>query len=300
MITDADISPPMVENSNNQRHPSSLPYNYTFKLDQRGRSERTKYTYIRWVCDYLERMVGQPRVESSKRALFLSNLSVGLIQDSLTIAQVNAWLGLLKRDGVSKLSVAKSAIVAFAETLVDDGLIEPDLLQKLRAIQATKLNIEKRPRRIITYAEINTLLNGLNTNSKLDQRNAALVSLLLVLRSGEVATLKWSDVSLLGERVNLRSPISGQLVQLPKSTQKYLSLWYETLRDHTSAGLDEDSFVIRRFLHGDNVMNYGVTTTSINKILTMIVENSGIRKISPEDLRVSARKLMQQKGRELL
>jgi len=112
------------------------------------------------------------------------------------------------------------------------------------------LNIEKRPRRLLSYAEITKLLNGLDTNSKFDQRNAALVSLLLVLRSGEVASLKWSDISLLGAKVSLRSPVSGELVQLPKSTQNYLFLWYETLRKHETEDFEEDSFVIRRFLYG--------------------------------------------------
>lgn len=298
-VSQGETVPPAVKSSHNSSVIRNLPYNYIYRLEQRGLSERTKYVYIRWVCDYLERVAGFPRIPSNDRTEVLSRLPVDVLEQCLTVGQINAWLGMLKSVGVSKISIAKVALVAFVEALAEEQIVDKDLVGKIRAIEAYKLDYEKRPRRLLNYDEFTALLAVQTAETKLAIRNATVLSLLMVLRTGEVVRLRWSDISILGQRVTVRNPITSSSIHLPSFAYKYLMLWYNAVTENDGGAPLEDTFVIRRFLHGDRILPQGVSTNALQEVLADIARNAGIGKLSPDDLRISIRKLMEQKGREL-
>lgn len=290
--------PPSIERSHDTHSIRQLPYNYIYRLEQKGLSESTKNVYKRLICDFLERIAGVPEIPRQERESFLSHLSIDVLEQSLTVAQVNAWLGMLKADGTSKLGGAKSAILNLVESLVEDNILDQSLIEKIKAIKAYKLDFEKRPRRILTYQEVLTLMASLGSDTKLSVRNAAVVSLLMVLRSGEVSNLRWKDVSIHGNKITVRSPVNPSTVQLPNSVHDYFVKWRDALVELENGASFEDTFVIRRFQHGDNIKIMGVSKTSLHEVLSEIAQNAGIGRLSPEDLRISVRRLMEQKGRE--
>lgn len=297
-ISETDNIPPIIKLPTETDTIRNLPYNYIYRLDQRGVSENTKYVYMRWVCDYLERIAGLPPIAQADRVSVLSKLSINVLEQSLSVAQINAWLGMLKLSGNSKLSVAKSAILAFVETLVEDHVLDKELVEKIRAIEAYKLDFDKRPRRWLSYEQVEALMGVLTSDTKMDIRNAAAVSLLMVLRTGEVNRLRWKHISMLGNRVTIQNPVSNNIVQIPSSVHKYIIAWYKLLSDHEKDSSFEETFVIRRSYRKNFIGNQGVSTVALQDIVASTAHQAGIGKLSPDDLRISVRQLMEQKGRE--
>lgn len=295
-LTKRDLHPPEVDSEKRSSVNKEIPYNYVYRLEQRGYSPSTKEVYKRLACDYFERIAGLPKVSVAERTRFLSNLSVDMLRSSITVAQINAWLGMLQQGGHSKISVAKAAVLALVEILADDGILETKLVDKVREIQAFKLDFDKRPRRIISEHELQTLLSKLNRDSKLSVRNATIAYLLMVMRTGEVSSLQWRDLFISGERVSIRSPISGQQVQVPHSAHEYLKLWYQIMVDAEGASELPSTPVIRRFLHGDHIQPEGVSKTALYTVLSDLSLQAGIGRVNPDDLRISFRQISEQKG----
>lgn len=209
---------------------------------------------------------------------------------------------MLVAEGVSKLSPAKSAILSLVNFMAEDGLIDEILVHKMREIDVVSLETTKRPRRILDLQTVDKLINPVeNPIPIIDIRNRTILSLLLVLRVREVTTLKWEHVRVAGNKVTLRSPVTGNPVSIPLATQKNLVLWRQSLNDHLPNGLIDDSPVTRR-AHSRNgkLTENPLSAQGIRDILDSVTIEMGMDKVSPDDLRISMRQLLKQNPHDVL
>jgi len=284
-----DSTPPKIDSVIIKGDHISLPYNYIFKLKQRGLSEQTRTVYSRWVCDFLENVAGQPHIAPQKRSEYLSKIPRNILVENLSIAQLNAWLGMQVSEGTN-VAQAKSAILTLAEMLVEDEIIDEQSVYKLR----TKTSIsgsysDKRPRKILTYEELEQfMIVSTQGESLIEIRNAVLVSLLLVLRTGEAVQAKWDNITMV-DQLTYFSRIDGNQIKLPQITVTCLSRWRDILLNHSTT-IELNGNIIRRFERFGKITEYGVSKNAANDTVSIISKKAGLGHISPEDLRISARR----------
>lgn len=298
-LSEEDHVPPHVDPTNNSLD-VSLPYNYTFRLDQRGASLSTKKSYHMWICRFLENIAGQDKIPPQERPSYLSTVSTNLLAENLSVPQVRAWFGMLIAEGFSP-EQPKSAITVLAEILAEDNLVSQTLVHQLRTIDISGTKTARRPRRILTQEQIEQLILGLShCRTNRDFRDAAIIPMLLVLRTGELVNTRWSNIKIDKNVVKFVSPNSGELVLLPLVAQQNLLAWREVLaKTQVDDKVEQESYLFRRFVR-DYITEHGLSAArTVNSILSRHSKKVGLGHISPDDLRISARKISQRRPHEL-
>lgn len=190
----------------------------------------------------------------------------------------------------TNVAQAKSAILTLAEMLVEDEIIDEQSVYKLR----TKTSIsgsysDKRPRKILTDEELEQfMIVSTQGESLIEIRNAVLVSLLLVLRTGEAVQAKWDNITMV-DQLTYFSRIDGNQIKLPQITVTCLSRWRDILLNHSTT-IELNGNIIRRFERFGKITEYGVSKNAANDTVSIISKKAGLGHISPEDLRISARR----------
>lgn len=281
-----DYTPPQVAAKIDT--PYSQPYNYIFRLRQRKASQLTQKVYSRWVCEFLEFAAGEKRISPKDRFTYLSRIPDSILVRALTVSQVKAWLmSLIAND--RRVDQAKSAIITLADLLQEDDLVEDTLVYKLKQINVSGNIKERRPRKILGRNDIDKLIQfALLGESLSDRRDAVIVTLLLVLRSGELIKATWENI----DRAYDFKKTKGLTIKLPKVAKDSLKEWRDAI-DTTANTYSSNSLLIRRFVRKDNLTEFGITKTTVNTVLRRISQQAGLGNISPEDLRISAQKISQ-------
>jgi site-specific recombinase XerC len=178
-----------------------------------GLSVHTQRAYQRWIKRYLAEIHG-----IAAETLDLRALPVALAVESLATANLKAWLGRLKAEGLGKQSImqAKAAVVWLAQLMADMERIEYAVASGLSRVKAPRAESGQRSGTWLSPDEIRAMLNKLrNTathNPALRARNVAIITLMVTcgLRRDEVAAALWSDLTRQGRNQILKVHGKGE------------------------------------------------------------------------------------------
>ncbi|MCS6870276.1 MAG: hypothetical protein NZ571_02360, partial [Anaerolineae bacterium] len=121
-----------------------------------GLSIHTQRAYRRWIARYLSEVSGL-----AVDALDLKALPVAPAVESLTTANLKAWLGKLKAEGLGKQSImqAKASIVWLAQLMADMERIEYAVASGLSRVKAPRAETGQRSGTWLSPEEIRVMLN---------------------------------------------------------------------------------------------------------------------------------------------
>jgi site-specific recombinase XerD len=240
-------------------------------------SEHSRRAYRRALEDFFlwHRAVGRPRLDK---------------------ATVQRYAVTLRDAGMAPSSVNQrlSAIRRLATEAEDNGLLDPQLANGIRAVKGAR----REGRRIgnwLTREEAQEWLNAPDRHTLKGKRDRALLAVLIGcgLRRAEAASLsfeqvqqrdgRWVLVNLIGKRDKIRS------VPMPNWTKASIDAW-------SSASAISDGLVFRAVNKGDRVMGNGITPQAIYNIIVIYADELKNKGVAPHDLRRTFAKLAHKGG----
>lgn len=207
------------------------------------------------------------------------------------------FVSYLKNKGLSSKSIARkiSSVRTFYNYLVDNHLVRLNPF-----IDVVTPKIEKRLPSIIDNDEINMMLNVIDTNKPLGERNYLIIDLLysLGLRVSELCNLKINDIDFSNKSLIVKSGKG--------SKDRYLVLHdvlVDELRNYISGARNK---LLAGSMEEDNrhlLINYKGTTLTprgVRKILNTIMDKTGeTYKVTPHMLRHSCATVLLNGGMDL-
>jgi integrase len=290
---------PFVDNPTKQssQHETLATYNYVAGLSQRlSRNEHTQRAYCRWLESYLTATANLAPSVSGNRIRQMSTLPLNILIDSMSAAQVRAWLNdLISSDyGTSDISQAKASVSALATLLREDGLI-PDYVYQ--SIKSLSVNLPKREaavkRRLLSSAQMSTLIVAaieIATSESQRCRNHLAVLLLctMLFRRSDITQVRWRQFSYTDSQASLCFSRSGEdhPIEVFPSVQQVLEEWQHILEKVNRNNI-QDTYVIRRFWKNGTIGVEGISPEGVRLIVSEAAAYAGMGAISPEDLRFS-------------
>jgi site-specific recombinase XerD len=240
-------------------------------------SEHSRRAYRRALEDFFHwhRGVGRPRLDK---------------------ATVQRYTATLRDAGMAPSSVNQrlSAIRRLATEAEDNGLLDPQLANGIRAVKGARRE-GRRTGNWLTREEAQQWLNAPDTRTRKGKRDRALLAVLIGcgLRRAEAACLsfkhiqqrdgRWVLVDLIGKRDKVRS------VPMPGWAKAAIDEW-------SSASGFNEGLVFRAVNKGDRVVGDGVTAQAIYNTIASYAEELEKRDVAPHDLRRTFAKLAHKGG----
>lgn len=194
----------------------------------------------------------------------------------------------------SSVNQRLSAIRRLATEAEDNGLLDPQLANGIRAVRGARIE-GRRAGNWLTREEAQTWLGAPDVRTLKGQRDRALLAVLIGcgLRRAEAAGLtfdhiqqrdgRWVLVDLIGKRDKVRS------VPMPNWAKATIDLWGK------AAGLS-GSLVFRAVNKGDRVVGDGITPQDIYNVIVRYARELKKSGVAPHDLRRTFAKLAHKGG----
>lgn len=240
-------------------------------------SEHSRRAYRRALEDFFHwhRGAGRPRIDK---------------------ATVQRYAATLRDAGMAPSSVNQrlSAIRRLATEAEDNGLLDPQLANGIRAVKGARRE-GRRTGNWLTREEAQEWLNAPHMRTLRGKRDRALLAVLIGcgLRRAEAANLsfehvqqregRWVLVDLIGKRDKIRS------VPIPNWAKAAIDEWSRT------AGIS-DGLVFRAVNKGDRVVGGGITPQAIYNIIVKYADELEKKGLAPHDLRRTFAKLAHKGG----
>jgi integrase/recombinase XerD len=282
-----------------------LNFNFTLYLKLRGNTINTERAYFRWVERYLEDVAGKEPMERNERDRFMSNLPVEMLHESLNLAQLRAWLGMLASEDLSSqsLSQARAAILALADLLVESELLDKDRANRLREVPLPPTFEEQAAKRWLSITELKILIDAARDMAATENhalRNVVIARTLctLPIRRQELVQAQWGDLIIKDDQLMLHRHTSNkksEFIDLPPSVKKVVEDWREVVSQSKVKPVSS-SYLVRRVWKGGRIGEQGITSDGIWRIITQAAEFADLGHVSPEDLRRSVIGALYQAG----
>ncbi|PJF36123.1 MAG: hypothetical protein CUN49_07035 [Candidatus Thermofonsia Clade 1 bacterium] len=253
-----------------------------------GLSAHTQRAYRRWIKRYLAEIHAL-----APEALDLKALPVRLAVESLATANLKAWLGKLKAEGLGKQSImqAKASVVWLAQLMADIERLDYAAASGLSRVKAPRAEAGQRSGTWLSPEEIRAMLSKLRSsearNPALKARNVAIITLMVTcgLRRDEVAAALWSDLTRQGRNQILKVHGKGEKmrpVKLPEMTFSAIEHW----RAYHPRPEGDNPLFSRIWANG-TVTTSGITDRAVWNVVQQAAKAAGLPRISPHDLRRS-------------
>jgi integrase len=282
-----------------------MTFNFVLALPGQASSPHTARAYFRWVDQYLVDIAGWKPSKGDARIARMQRLPTTLLRDSLTPAQVRAWLGMLVRrnNGKQGLQQARAAVVTLASLLAEAGWIDDYVSAAISRVKIPKAEEGQRAGHWLSTDQLRLLMNAsrqIATSDAQMLRNYALTAMLctMALRREEVALARWEDFSIQNNRAVLRVHGKGRksaTMDVPGAVLRALTGWRSMLvaqdRLRTTA-----SPILRRLWKGGRISHNGLTPDGIWLIVGEAARAADLGDIAPHDLRRSVAGALQANG----
>ncbi len=299
----ADIQP----YSPNEIVPGSvgMTFNFALALPGQASSPHTSRAYFRWVDQFLVDVAGWKPSSGDQRLDRMQRLPVGVLRDSLSPAQVRAWLGILVRrnHGKQGLQQARAAVVTLASLLAEAGWIDDYVSAAISRVNIPRAEEGQRTGHWLSTDQLRLLMNAsrqIATSENQVLRNYALTTLLctMALRREELALARWSDFSVQNNRAVLRVHGKGRKaapIDVPRPVLSALTRWRSALiaADQLKSN---DSPLLRRLWKGGRISSNGLTPDGVWRIVGDAARAADLGQIAPHDLRRSVAGALQANG----
>jgi integrase len=271
-------------------------FNFAAALPGQASSRHTSRAYFRWVEQYLVDLAGWTPSEGEQRRVRMERLPVGVLIDTLSPAQVRAWLGILVRrnHGKQGLQQARAAIVTLASLLAEAGWISDYVSAAISRVKIPKAEEGQRMGRWLSADELRQLMIASRQIANSDNqmlRNTVVTTMLctLALRREELASVRWEDLSKQNDRAVLRVHGKGRKaapVDLPRAVVNALTSWRKALiaADELKSPAEP---LLRRLWKGGRISRFGLSPDGIWLVVSQSAQAANLGQIAPHDLRRS-------------
>lgn len=280
-------------------------FNFLLALPGRTSSPHTQRAYFRWIDTYLADIAGIKPASGDERIRRMSALPVKLLYESISAAQLRAWLGMLAGQGHGKQGIdqARAAVVTLTQLLVEAGWFDDYVAAMVANVRPPKAEDGQRPGRWLSADEIRLLMaaaRAVATSYNQELRNHVVMTMLctMALRRDELASAKWGDLSTQNNRPVMRVHGKGRrtaVIDLPRPVLQALDRWrvlVEPSELHPAPG----SPLVRRLWRGGRVSKFGLTADGIWLIIDRASTQAGLGHVAPHDLRRSVAGALQESG----
>jgi integrase len=284
---------------------ASATFNFALALPGQASSPHTARAYFRWVDQYLGDVAGWQPSAGEQRRVRMERLPVRVLLDSLSPAQVRAWLGILvgRNHGKQGLGQARAAVVTLASLLAEAGWIDDMISAAISRVNIPRAEEGQRQGRWLSPDQLRQMMiaaRAIATSDNQMRRNYALMTMLctLALRREELALARWNDLSLQDDRAILRVHGKGRKtasIDLPRSVIAALSSWRGALvaEDRIKSNA---SPLLRRIWKGGGISHRGLTPDGIWLIVGESARAADLGVVAPHDLRRSVAGALQANG----
>ncbi|MBZ0300758.1 MAG: tyrosine-type recombinase/integrase [Anaerolineae bacterium] len=284
---------------------AAATFNFLLALPGRTSSPHTQRAYFRWVDTYLVDVAGLKPTQGDQRIHRMSALSVRILYDHLSAAQLRAWLGILAGRGHGKQGIdqARAAIVTLTQLLVEAGWLDDYIAAMVSNVRPPKAAEGQRPGRWLAKDEIRLLMlagRQIATSQNQELRNHVVLTMLctMALRRDELASARWGDLMTQNDRPIMRVHGKGRrtaMIDIPRPVLQALDHWRRVaapgeLRPPAYSAL------VRRLWKGGRVSRFGLTPDGIWLIIDQASAHAGLGHVAPHDLRRSVAGALQESG----
>ncbi|MBC7812247.1 MAG: tyrosine-type recombinase/integrase [Burkholderiales bacterium] len=281
-------------------------FNLVAALPGRASSIHTQRAYYRWLDTYLVDLAGLKPTYTDERIMRMSALSVALLQQIMSAAQLRAWLGKLAMEGHGRQGVqqARAALVTIASVLAEAGLLDDYTSAGMSNVRAPNAEDGQRPGRWLSPDELKVMMAAarhIATTDNQELRNALVMTMLctLALRRDELSSARWGDLSIQNNRAVLMVHGKGKktaMVDLPRPVVGLLTSWRGAIQRSRGTAASLDSPLVRRLWKGGRVSRFGLTADGIWEIVGQSAVMAGIGHVAPHDLRRSVAGALHEAG----
>jgi integrase len=280
-------------------------FNFYIALPGRSSSIHTQRAYFRWIDTYLVDMAGLKPTTGDERIARMSMLQVKVLYESISAAQLRAWLGILVGRGHGRQGIdqARAAVVTLTQLLVEAGWLDDYMAAMVANVRPPKAEDGQRPGRWLSTDEVHTLMRAareIATSDNQELRNHAVMTMLctMALRRDELASARWSDFSSQNNRPVMRVHGKGKrtaIIDVPRPVLHALDGWRAAVAKQ-DPHLSGETALLRRLWKGGRVSKHGLTPDGIWLIVDRASAYSGIGHVAPHDLRRSVAGALQEAG----
>ncbi len=270
-------------------------FNFTMALPGHASSRHTERAYFRWIDQYLVDVAGLKPTSGDARVRRMAALPVRLLQQSLSAAQLRAWLGILVRadHGKQGIQQARAAVVTLSSLLAEAGLLDEYASATIARVRPTKADEGQRPGRWLSPDQIRQLIAASREIANSDPqrlRNHVITGILctMALRRDELSLIRWGDLSVQNDRPVLRVRGKGRktaIIDVPRPILSLLDRWHDLLE--RLERVEPASPMLRRMYKGGKVGKRGLSPDGIWLVVGEAAEFAGLGHVAPHDLRRS-------------
>jgi integrase len=286
-------------------HQATATFNFLVALPGRTSSPHTQRAYFRWVDTYLVDVAGLKPTRGDQRIHRMSALPVRVLYESISAAQLRAWLGILAGRGHGRQGIdqARAAIVTLTQLLVEAGWLDDYVAAMVANVRPPKAEEGQRPGRWLSKDEIRRLMlaaRDIATSQNQELRNHVVLTMLctMALRRDELSSARWGDLTTQNNRPVLRVHGKGQrtaVIDVPRPVLVALDSWRRAAAPGDLRPPPQ-SPLVRRLWKGGRVSRFGLTPDGIWLIIDQASAHAGLGHVAPHDLRRSVAGALQESG----
>lgn len=292
-------------NSTLAPHEAGATFNFVAALPGRTSSPHTQRAYYRWVDHYLVDIAGLKPTSGDQRIARMSALPIRVLAESLSAAQLRAWLGMLASRGHGKQGIdqARAAIVVLAQMLAEAEWVDDYISATMANVRPPRAEDGQRPGRWLSTYEIRELMQSarqIATSPNQELRNHVMVLMLctMALRREELSHARWGDITIQNNRPVLRVHGKGRhtaIIDIPRPVLNALDSWRQAVTP-SAVRPPAESPLLRRLWKGGRVSRYGLSPDGIWFIVDRASVAAGLGHVAPHDLRRSVAGALQESG----
>lgn len=274
-------------------------------LPGRTSSRHTQRAYFRWVDTYLADVAGLKPTQGDQRIHRMSALPVRILAESISAAQLRAWLGVLAGQGHGKQGIdqARAAIVTLTQLLVEAGWFDDYIAAMVANVRPPKAEDGQRPGRWLSKEEIHQIMlaaRQIATSRNQEMRNHVVMTMLctMALRRDELASARWGDLSTQNNRPVMQVHGKGRrtaVIDIPRPVLQALDNWRRVVAPDEQRP-PAHSALVRRLWKGGRISKFGLTPDGIWLIIDQASSYAGLGHVAPHDLRRSVAGALQESG----
>ncbi len=282
-----------------------LTFNFAAALPGRASSPHTRRAYFRWVDTFLADIAGMEPTEGVNRQMRMTMLPLRVLQQSLSAAQLRAWMGMLIGRGHGKqgLDQARASIVTLADLLAEAEWIDDYVAASLARVRPPRAEQGQRPGRWLSLDQLHVLMSASRQIATTEQqavRNHLIITILctMALRREELAVAKWGDLSIQNNRPVMQIHGKGRkvaMIDVPRPVMRDLDQW-RGIVSRSQHPPTKESPLVRRLWKGGRVSRGSLTADGIWWILGETAAHAGIGHVAPHDLRRSVAGALHEAG----
>ncbi|MEP7292104.1 MAG: site-specific integrase [Chloroflexota bacterium] len=273
-----------------------MTFNFALALPGQASSRHTARAYFRWIDQFLVDVAGWQPSEGDARLSRMQRLPVGILKNSLSPAQVRAWLGMLvqRNHGRQGLQQARAAVVALAGLMAEANWLDDYVSAAISRVRIPRAEEGQRAGHWLSTDQLRLLMHAsrqIATSENQVLRNYVLTSMLctMALRREEAASVRWEDFSIQNERAVLRVHGKGRKsapIDVPRAVLNALTTWRGALvaQDQLKSSA---SPILRRLWKGGGISRNGLTPDGIWLIVSESAQAAALGQVAPHDLRRS-------------